>query len=144
SKVYVIHRRDKLRASKIMQDRALHNDKIEFVWNTTVTDVLGDEKITGLRVKDTQTGEEREMKVGGLFLAIGHTPITEFLNDQLETDEKGYVCLRDGFTSYTSVDGVFAAGDVADQVYRQAVTAAGMGCRAAIDAERWLAAQGIE
>ena len=144
SKVYVIHRREELRASKIMQDRALHNDKIDFLWNTAVTDVLGDEKITGLRLKDTKTGKEREMNIGGLFLAIGHTPITEFLDGQLEVDSKGYIELRDGFTSYTSVNGVFAAGDVADQVYRQAITAAGMGCRAAIDAERWLAAQGIE
>ena len=147
SKVYILHRRDKLRASRIMQDRAMNNPKIEFVWNTTVTDVLGDEKITGLRVKDTKTGEEREMSVGGLFLAIGHTPITQFLDgSQLDMNEKGYLNLqaRDGFSSATNVDGVFGAGDVADETYRQAVTAAGMGCRAAMDAERWLAAQGIE
>lgn len=143
SKVYIIHRRDKLRASKIMQDRALANPKIEFLWNTVVVDVLGDEKITGLQLKDTRTEEQREMPVGGLFLAIGHTPITQLLEGKLDMDEGGYIRLANGFHSYTSVEGVFAAGDVADSIYRQAVTAAGMGCRAAIDAERWLASQGL-
>jgi thioredoxin reductase (NADPH) len=139
SKVYMIVRRDELRASKIMQQRALKNPKIVMLWNTVVTDVLGDEKITGLKLQDTKTQATRDMAVGGLFLAIGHTPITQFLDGQLETDEKGYVVLREPGRSYTSVEGVFAAGDVADSIYRQAVTAAGMGCRAAIDAERWLA-----
>jgi len=142
SKVYMLHRRDELRASKIMQDRAFANDKIEIVWNTVVTDVLGEDMITGLKVKDTETDEQREMEVGGLFLAIGHTPITEFLDGQVDMDEDGYIKLKDHFRTTTSVEGVFAAGDVADTIYRQAVTAAGMGCKAAIDAERWLAEQG--
>lgn len=143
SKAYIIHRRDELRASQIMQDRALNNPKIEVVWNTVVTDVLGDEKITGVKLKDTQTGDERDMPVGGMFLAIGHTPITGFLDGQLELDDTGYIILKDPGGSTTSVEGVFAAGDVADSVYRQAVTAAGMGCRAALDAERWLGEQGL-
>jgi thioredoxin reductase (NADPH) len=143
SKVHMIVRRDQLRASKIMADRALNHPKINMVWNTMVVDVLGDKKITGVRLKDTKTGDEREMALGGLFLAIGHTPITGFLNGQLALDEKGYIKLTDPYRSTTSVEGVFAAGDVADSVYRQAVTAAGMGCKAAIDAERWLAAQGV-
>ncbi|HOA74186.1 MAG TPA: thioredoxin-disulfide reductase [Phycisphaerae bacterium] len=143
SKVYMIHRRDQLRASRIMQQRALSNPKIEMVWNSVVVDVLGDERISGLRLKDTVTGEERDLPVSGLFLAIGHTPATSFLKGQLELDEKGYVKLRDPGRSFTSVEGVFAAGDCADTIYRQAITAAGMGCRAAIDCERWLADQGI-
>jgi thioredoxin reductase (NADPH) len=144
SKVYMLHRRDELRASKIMQERAFNNKKIEIVWNTTVTDVLGDEKITGLELQDTQTNEKRTMDVGGLFLAIGHTPITQFLDGQLDTGDKGYIKLADPAHTFTSVEGVFAAGDVADSVYRQAITAAGMGCKAAIDAERWLAEQGLD
>lgn len=144
SKVYMIHRRDKLRASKIMQKRALDNPKIEVLWNKVVVDVLGDNSITGVRLRDTQTEEESERDLGGLFVAIGHTPATEFLKDQLDLDAKGYVKLKDPYRSTTSVEGVFAAGDVADSVYRQAVTAAGMGCKAAIDAERWLAEQGID
>jgi len=143
-KVYMIHRRDELRASKIMQQRAFDNPKIEILWNKVVIDVLGAEKISGVKLKDTQTGEESELPLAGLFMGIGHTPITKFLDGQLETDEKRYVVLKDPGGSTTSVEGVFAAGDVADSVYRQAVTAAGMGCRAAIDAERWLAGQGIE
>ncbi len=143
SKVYMIHRRDKLRASKIMADRALNNPKIEMVWNSVVVDVLGDDMIEAIRIRDTQDGNERDMAVGGLFLAIGHTPITGFLNGQVEADDKGYLVLKDTYRSTTSVEGVFAAGDVADSTYRQAVTAAGMGCKAAIDAERWLAEQGI-
>ena len=142
SKVYLLVRRDEMRASRIMQERALNNAKIEIIWNTVVTDVLGDEKISGLRLKDTQSGDERELPVGGLFLAIGHTPITEFLRGQIDLDESGYLKLRDEGRTYTNIDGVFAAGDVADHVYRQAVTAAGMGCKAAIDAERWLAEHG--
>ena len=142
SKVTMFVRRDVLRASKIMQDRVLNNEKIEIMWNTSVTDVLGDEKITGVKLVNNKTGEESEMSLSGLFLAIGHTPITGFLDGQLETDETGYLVLKDPGRSTTSVEGVFAAGDVADHVYRQAVTAAGMGCKAAIDAERWLAEQG--
>lgn len=144
SKVYIIHRRDQLRASKIMQERALSNKKIEMVWDTIVTDVLGDDMISGVKLKNTQTDEESELPLGGLFIAIGHTPITKFLNDQLDTDEKGYLILADPYRSTTKIEGVFAAGDVVDGTYRQAVTAAGMGCKAAIDAERWLAEQGIE
>ena len=144
SKVYMIHRRDQLRASKIMQDRAFNNEKLEVLWNKVVVDVFGDEMITGVRLKDTKTDQESDLKLGGLFMAIGHTPITQFLDGQLELDEKGYVKLKDLYRSTTSVEGVFVAGDVADSVYRQAVTAAGRGCKAAIDAERWLAEQGIE
>ncbi len=143
SKVYMIHRRDQLRASKIMQKRAFENPKIEILWNSVVTDVLGDEKITGLQLKDTKSGQQREMPISGLFLAIGHTPATDFLEGQLELDEKGYIALADPYRSFTSVEGVFAAGDVVDSVYRQAVTAAGMGCKAAIDAERWLGEKGL-
>lgn len=139
SKVTLFVRRDELRASKIMQDRVLKNDKIEIMWNTSVTDVLGDEKITGVKLVNNKTGDESEMDLSGLFLAIGHTPITGFLDGQLETDDTGYLILKDPGRSTTSIEGVFAAGDVADHVYRQAVTAAGMGCKAAIDAERWLA-----
>ncbi len=144
SKVYMIHRRDKLRASKIMQDRAINNKKIEILWNKVPVDVLGQDKITGVKLKDTQSGEESELPLSGLFMAIGHTPITGFLDGQLNLDDKGYIKLKDPYRSTTNVEGVFAAGDVADSVYRQAVTAAGMGCKAAIDAERWLAERGIE
>ena len=144
AKVMMIHRRDQLRASKIMAERAKSNHKIEFLWNKGVVDVLGDNMITGVKLKDTVTGAESDQHVGGLFLAIGHTPATAFLNDQLELDAKGYIKLKDAYRSTTSVDGVFAAGDCVDSVYRQAVTAAGMGCKAALDAERWLATQGIE
>lgn len=143
-KVYLIHRRDQLRASKIMQQRALDNPKIEILWNKTIADVLGDDMITGVTLKDTVSDEQSELTLGGLFLAIGHTPITPFLDGQLKLDDKGYVVLKDAGRSWTSVEGVFAGGDVADSTYRQAVTAAGMGCRAAIDAERWLAEQGVD
>jgi len=142
SKVYIIHRRDELRASKTMQKRALTHDKIEVVWNSQVVDVLGDDHITGVMLEDTQTGEQRELDCRGMFVAIGHTPATGFLQGTgLNFDDKGYLILSDPSGSATNIEGVFAAGDVADQVYRQAVTAAGMGCRAAIDAERWLAEQ---
>ena len=144
SKVYLIHRRDELRASKIMRDRALNNKKIEVLWNKTVVDVLGDQVISGVRLKDTVNSEESELPVGGLFLAIGHTPITGFLNGQLDLDDAGYIKLADTYRSTTNIDGVFVAGDVADHVYRQAITASGMGCKAAIDAERWLAEKGID
>ena len=140
SKVYVVHRRDELRASKYMQQRALSNPKIEVLWSTVVTDVLGDDQVTGLRLKDVKTGEEREVEADGLFLAVGHKPNTDLLKEQIELDEVGYIKLAGPGTA-TSIEGVFAAGDVADHTYRQAVTAAGMGCQAALDAERWLTAQ---
>ncbi|MEM9881515.1 MAG: FAD-dependent oxidoreductase [Planctomycetota bacterium] len=141
SKVVMFVRRDELRASQIMQKRALDHEKIEVLWHTEVVDVLGDEKITGVRLLNNQTDEQRDYELGGLFLAIGHTPITGFLNGQLPADDAGYLKLADPYRSTTEVPGVFLAGDVADSVYRQAVTAAGMGCKAAIDAERWLAEQ---
>ena len=144
SKVYIIHRRDKLRASKIMAQRAMDNPKLEILWNKVVADVLGDEKVSGVRLKDTTAGTESTLEVGGLFMAIGHQPATAFLEGQLDLDDKKYITLKDPYRSTTSVDGVFAAGDCVDSVYRQAVTAAGMGCKAAIDAERWLAEQGVE
>jgi len=144
SKVLIIHRREELRASKAMQKRVLDNPKIEVVWNSVVIDVLGESKVSGVRLKNVKTGEESTLECKGLFVAIGHTPASGFLKPgQLERDEKGYIKLVEPQRSLTSVEGVFAAGDVADAVYRQAVTAAGMGCRAAIDAERWLAEQGL-
>jgi thioredoxin reductase (NADPH) len=141
SKVIVIHRRDELRASKIMQDRALANPKIEFRWNSVVTDVLGDTKVSGVRVRDTTNGEEAELNITGLFVAIGHEPNSGLFKGQIELEDNGYIKTFDG-TTRTSVDGVFACGDVQDHYYRQAVTAAGSGCMAAIDAERWLEARG--
>ena len=144
NKVYMIVRRDAMRASKIMQERALHNKKIEILWNKVVADVHGEERVIGVDLQDTVSGDMIHLSVGGLFMAIGHTPITGFLNGQLDLDEKGYVKLADPGRSMTNVDGVFAAGDVSDSIYRQAITAAGMGCRAAIDAERWLAEHGID
>ncbi len=143
SKVYIIHRRDEFRASKIMQKRVLENPKVQPVWNSIVVDVLGDKMITGVRLKDVKTNEERELPCGGLFLAIGHTPNTAFVKDTLELDEKGYIVCKTGFRTYTSVEGIFAAGDVMDSYYRQAISAAGTGCMAALDAERWLAAKGV-
>lgn len=143
STVYLIHRRDQLRASKIMAQRALDHPMIKLLWNKSVMDVLGDQMITGVRLKDRISGEESTLAVGGLFAAIGHTPTTAFLNGQLELDAKGYIKLHDVYRSTTSVGGVFAAGDCVDSVYRQAITAAGMGCKAALDAERWLADQGV-
>jgi thioredoxin reductase (NADPH) len=144
SKVCMIHRRDQLRASKIMQKRAFDNPKIEVLWNKVPVDVLGDQMITAVKLKDTKTGQISDLQVGGLFMAIGHTPATAFLEGQLELDPKGYIKLADPYRTTTSAEGVFAAGDVVDSVYRQAITAAGMGCKAAIDAEHWLAEQGIE
>jgi thioredoxin reductase (NADPH) len=143
SKVYVVHRRDELRASKAMQDRAFKNPKIEFVWNAVVSEVLGDGKVTGVRLKDTSSGQERTLDCGGLFIAIGHTPNTAIFKDELKMDENGYLTVAPGSTR-TNIAGVFAAGDVTDHVYRQAVTAAGMGCMAALDAERYLADSGGE
>jgi len=145
SKVYIVHRRDQFRASKVMQERILKNPKCHPVWNSTVIDVLGQESVTGVRIKNIQTGEESTLACRGMFTAIGHTPAVSFLKPgQLEQDEKGYIKMPVAHRSMTSVQGVFVCGDVADSVYRQAVTAAGMGCKAAIDAERWLADQGIE
>jgi thioredoxin reductase (NADPH) len=139
SKVTILHRRDEFRASAIMAQRALDNPKIEVRWNTVATEVLGDDAVTGVRIEDTVTGAESVLDADGFFVAIGHDPNTSLFVDQLELDAAGYIVLADGTSTRTSVEGVFAAGDVADATYRQAVTAAGTGCRAAIDAERWLA-----
>ena len=136
-KVYVIHRRDELRASKVMQERAFANEKIEFVWNTEVVDVLGEEKVSGLRLRSTDTGEERTLDVTALFIAIGHDPRSALVANQVAVDPSGYV-LVDHPSTRTDVPGVFAAGDLVDHIYRQAVTAAGTGCQAALDAERYL------
>jgi thioredoxin reductase (NADPH) len=138
--VTVIHRRGDLRASKIMQDRAKANPKIKFLWHSEVVQVLGDKKLTGLLIRDTRDGEEQVVPVGGLFVAIGHDPRSELFAGQLETDPEGYL-LVEGRSTRTAIEGVFACGDVVDHTYRQAVTAAGSGCSAAIDVERWLAAQ---
>jgi thioredoxin reductase (NADPH) len=138
--VTVIHRRDSLRASKIMQDKARSNPKIKFIWNSAVEEVLGNPTVTGLRIKNLVTGEMNELAVTGLFIAIGHEPNTHAFRGQLDTNPAGYLVVKPGST-YTNIPGVFAAGDVADHVYRQAVTAAGTGCMAAIDAERWLESQ---
>lgn len=138
SRVYVIHRREELRASKIMQQRAFANAKITFVWDTMVEDVLGENGVEGLVLKNIETGKTATLPVKGLFVAIGHKPNTDIFKGRLETDELGYILTRPG-SSYTNVPGVFACGDVQDHVYRQAVTAAGTGAMAAIDAERWLA-----
>ncbi|MFG2088763.1 MULTISPECIES: thioredoxin-disulfide reductase [unclassified Spirillospora] len=135
--VTVIHRRDRLRASKIMQDRAFANEKIKFRWDAEVTAIAGDDRVTGVTVRDTKTGETSSMEVTGLFIAIGHDPRSELFAGQLETDTDGYL-LVDAPTTKTKVPGVFACGDVVDHIYRQAITAAGTGCAAAIDAERWL------
>jgi len=141
SKVTIIHRRDELRASKIMRGRAMANDKIEFKWNSVVTDIVGDTKVSGLRLRDTVTGEESDFPTAALFVAIGHEPNSSLFKGQLELEANGYVRTFDG-TTRTSVDGVFACGDVQDDYYRQAITSAGSGCMAAIDAERWLEMRG--
>jgi thioredoxin reductase (NADPH) len=140
SKVTVIHRRDALRASKIMQDRAFAHDKIDFLWDSVVEEVLGDGQVSGARIKNVKSGESREVGAGGLFVAIGHTPNTGLFEGQLEMDQ-GYIVVQEP-TTRTSVEGAFAAGDVVDFFYRQAVTAAGMGCQAAMDAERFLETEG--
>jgi thioredoxin reductase (NADPH) len=141
SKVTIVHRRDEFRASKIMAERAIANPKIDVRWNSEALEVLGDDTVTGVRLRDTVTGEASELAADGFFLAIGHDPNTSLFAGQLDLDDAGYIVLRDGGSTHTSVEGVFASGDVADTVYRQAITAAGTGCRAAIDAERWLAEQ---
>ncbi len=142
--VVVIHRREALRASKIMQERAIESGKIRFAWNKVVSEVVGDDVIEGLRLKDTVTGEESELQVGGLFVAIGHEPNTAFLGGQLALKDNGYIEMPVAWRTMTSVPGVFACGDVMDDYYRQAVSAAGTGCMAALDAERWLAHGGVE
>lgn len=138
SKVYLVHRRDELRASKIMAERAISHEKIEMVWDSVVTDVHGleEDTVTGVQLKNTKTGEETRLDCAGVFVAIGHVPNTQIFKGQVDMDEAGYVLPKSG--SKTSAKGVFVAGDCADQVYRQAITAAGMGCMAAIDAERYL------
>ena len=139
SKVHIIHRRDEFRASKIMQERALNNEKIAVHWNSTVLDIKGDQKVQQVILKDTKTGEETSVDMNGVFVAIGHEPNTELFKDQLELDENGYIVLNKN--TQTSVDGVFSAGDVHDHRYRQAVTAAGYGCMAAIDVDKYLSEQ---
>ncbi len=140
--VHIIHRRHEFRASKVMQHRVLENEKIVVHWNRAVDDVLGEDGVTGLRLRDTETGATEVLDVTGMFLAIGHVPNSAPFADTLEMDEAGYIKVARPGTSYTSVEGVFVCGDVADKVYRQAITAAGTGCMAAIDAERWLAEHG--
>ena len=137
TKVYVIHRRDQLRASKVMQDRAFKNEKIEFIWNTQITEVLGKDTVEGVRLKSVEDGSERILEVDGYFSAIGHKPNTDLFKGMLDMDDVGYLIVSSPSTA-TSIEGVFAAGDVCDPHYRQAITAAGLGCSAAIDAERWL------
>ena len=137
SRVYVVHRRDELRASRIMAERARANPKIEFVWSSSVEEILGENKVTGLRVKSTKTGEVSDIECSAVFVALGHVPNTGLYRQFIDTDETGYVILKDN-SSMTKLKGVFAAGDCADPSYRQAITAAGMGCRAAIDVERYL------
>ena len=136
TKVTLVHRREEFRASKIMLDRARANEKIEFVMNKTVEDIVGEDKVTAVRLKDTKTGEVSETPTDGIFMAIGHVPNSKFVQGLLDLDEDGYILVKNG--TETSVEGIFAAGDIADRKYRQAITAAGMGCMAAIDAERWL------
>ncbi len=142
-KVFLVHRRDELRASKIMQQRAIDNPKIEVVWNTVLVDVVGSAMLEGARLKNVETGEETTLPCSGLFYAIGHDPNTKFLGGQLDLDEDGYIKVTPGRT-LTSVEGVFACGDVVDKIYRQAVSAAGTGCMAALDAERWLVENGVD
>lgn len=142
SEVLVIHRRDEFRASKVMADRVLSHPKIRVLWNTKVIEVLGMSEITGLRLENTVTGEVEDIEVGGMFVAIGHTPNTEFLEGQLALKPNGYIAVQPWRTA-TSVEGVFAAGDVMDDHFRQAITAAGTGCMAALEAERWLARHGL-
>jgi thioredoxin reductase (NADPH) len=145
SVVYVVHRRDKLRASKIMSDRLLAIPNVKPVWNSVVEEVLGDPErgVSGVRVRNLLNNDTSTLDAHGMFVAIGHTPNTSFLNGQLQLDSKGFIVLKDPFRTLTSVEGVFAAGDVADPLYKQAITAAGMGCKASLDAERWLSEKDI-
>lgn len=136
-KVYVIHRRDSLRASKIMQDKAFDNPKIEFIWDTAIEEILGEKKVHSIKIKNLKTGEVSEMPMDGVFVAIGHTPVTHLFEGQIELEHNGYIKTQ-GKSSLTNIEGVFACGDVQDHHYRQAITAAGSGCMAAIDAERYL------
>lgn len=141
SSVKLIHRRDELRASKIMQDRAFKTAKLSFIWDSVVTEILEQaQKVSGIKIRNSKTQEEKPLQLSGLFVAIGHVPNTQLFAGQIDLDDQGYIVTRNG-SSATSVDGVFAGGDCVDHIYRQAVTAAGMGCAAAIDAERWLAAR---
>ena len=142
SVVYMVHRRDVLRASKIMQERALKNSKLEIIWDSVLEDAVGADYVTGARIKNIKTNETREIEAAGIFYAIGHTPNTSIFNGQLDLDSAGYIKITPG-TQETSVEGVFAAGDVHDHKYRQAITAAGTGCAAALEAERWLAEKGL-
>ena len=146
SKVFIVHRREEFRASKIMADRVLQNPKIEVKWNSRVAEVLGSDEagVTGVRIEDVNDGSTEEFDVAGYFAAIGHTPNTDFLNGQVQTTEKGYIVWTESFRTNTSVPGVFAAGDVADDHYRQAVTSAGTGCMAALDVEKYLVDEGLE
>jgi thioredoxin reductase (NADPH) len=137
SKVIILHRREEFRASKIMVDRVLKNPKIEILWNTTLEEVIGEKNVESIRIKNHKTNQTSTLKMDGVFIAIGHKPNTELFKGQLEMNDVGYLLTKDK-TTYTSVNGVFAAGDVQDPVYRQAISAAGTGCMAAIDAERWL------
>ena len=142
SVVYMVHRRDKLRASKIMQERAFKNPKLEILWDSVLEDALGEEYVTGAKISNVKTKESSEVNVAGIFYAIGHTPNTSIFDGQLDLDEAGYIKIKSG-SQETSVEGIFAAGDVHDQKYRQAITAAGTGCAAALEAERWLAEKGL-
>ncbi len=139
SKVYVIHRRDELKASKIMQERVLNNPKIEVIYNTEVKEVIGDQNVDSLKLFNSVENKESELKVDGMFLAIGHIPVTDFVKGLVELDEVGYIKTPDGV--HTSLDGIFVAGDVQDHIYRQAVTAAGAGCKAALEVEKWVEAK---
>ncbi len=141
SKVYIVHRRDSFRASKIMVEKALKNPKIEVLWNSAIEDIMGDKVVESVKIKNLEKNEVYEKKLQGVFIAIGHKPNTDLFKGQLEMNEVGYLKTKPG-TTYTSVEGVFAAGDVADHVYRQAITASGTGCMAAMDSERWLEMQG--
>ncbi len=142
SKVYMVHRRDELRASKIMQQRAFDNPKLEILWDTVLEDAVGTEYVTGARLKNVKSNEQKEVEVAGIFYAIGHTPNTQVFKDQIELEDTGYIKIKPG-TQETSVEGIYAAGDVHDHKYRQAVTAAGTGCAAALESERWLTEKGL-
>ena len=141
TKVYVIHRRDTLWASKVMQDRAFADPKIEFLWNSEISEIYGDEFVTGIELHNIETGEKKKMDMDGIFVAIGHMPNTKVFKEVITTDEAGYI-IKNGKSTMTNIEGVFVAGDVYDHVYKQAITAAGMGCQAALDCERWLGSLG--